>query len=293
MWRHVELGLSFSELTETGLELGWLGCSSSASSLTSSFLSILVSVFHIPQLKFEARPDTMENLPPELLAKVVQNLPRCDLPRLRLISRTIAAEVAPFVFSTIPLWIDLKSLEALTSISEDPRLSTYVKTIAFSPLRFIELEDHKICDRQVRDTLEFQPGSSSSHINHLKQHVAVYDIAGQRYLASGSLDVKILSQALSKLPKFKSLILDYDHGRTVRLYQVFRGRGGRPDMVTMDGDYSLPVLFTALSNAKVAITSLTIRDSWQESFCSNDSSIRLPGSEVGTVKGKECHFLNR
>ena len=226
----------------------------------------------------------MENLPPELLAKVVQNLPRYDLPRLRLVSRTIAADVAPFVFSTIPLWIDLKSLKALTSISDDPRLSTYVKTIAFSPLRIIELEDHKICDRQVRDTLEFQPGSSSSHINHLKQHMAVYDIAGQRYLASGSLDVKILSQALSKLPKFKSLILDYElHGRTLRLYQVFGGRGGGPDMVTMDGDYSLPVLFTALSNAKVAITSLTIRDSWQESFCGNDSSIRLSGSEVGTI----------
>ena len=226
----------------------------------------------------------MENLPPELLAKVVQNLPRNDLPRLRFISRTLAAVVAPFVFSTISLWIDLKSLEALTSISEDPRLSTYVKTIAFSPFRFMEPEDHKICDRQLRDTLEFQPGSSSSHINHLEKHMAGYDIAGQRYLASGSLDVKILSQALSKLPRFKSLILDYEfHGRTLRLYQVFGGRGGNPGMVTMDGDYSLPVLFTALSNAKVAITALTIRDSSEGSFCSNDSSIRLPGFEEGNI----------
>ena len=224
----------------------------------------------------------MENLPPELLAKVVQNLPRNDLPRLRFISRTLAAVVAPFVFSTISLCIDLKSLEALTSISEDPRLSTYVKTIAFSPLRFIDFEDHRLCDRQVHDTLEFQPGSSSSPINYMEQNMASHDIAGQRYLSSGSLDVKILSQALSKLPKFKSLILDYEfHGWSLRLYQLFGGRGGRPGMVTMDGDYSLPVLFTALSNAKVAITALTIRDSSEGSFCSDDSSIRLPRSEEG------------
>ena len=49
----------------------------------------------------------------------------------------------------------------------------------------------------------------------------------------------------------------------------------------MDGEYSFPVLFNALSNAKVAITALTIRDSYDESFWSDDSSVRLPDSEIG------------
>ena len=137
---------------------------------------------------------------------------------------------------------------------------------------------------QVDHTVVCWPGSPSSHILRLEHHMAAYDsyIAGQRYLASGSLDVKLLSQALSKLPKLKSLILDYQsHGRTLQLYQAFRGRRGSPDVVKMDGDYSFPVLFNALSNAKVAITALTIRDSYEESFWSNDSSMRLPDSEIG------------
>ena len=227
----------------------------------------------------------MEKLPSDLLAKVLQSVPRYDLPSVRLINQTFSAEAAAFLFNTISLWIELKSLEALTSISEHPRLSKYVKTIAFSPLRFIELGDGMKNEQQVRDTLEIQPGPPGSHTLRLEHHIAVYNsyIAGlQRYLASGSLDVKLLSQALSKLPKFKSLILDYQfHGGTLRLYQNFRGRRYRPDMVKMDGDYSFPVLFNALSNAKVAITALTIRDSYEESFWSNDSSMRLPDSEMG------------
>ena len=225
----------------------------------------------------------MEKLPSELLAKILQNVPGYDLPSVRLINQTFSAEAAPFLFNTISLWIELKSLETLTSISDHPRLSKYVKTIAFSPLRFIELGDRVENEGQVRDTLEIQPGSPSSHILRLEHHIADYNsyIAGQRYLASGSLDVKLLSQALSKLPKFKSLILDYQfHGGTLRLYQTFRGRQYRPDMVKMDGDYSFPVLFNALSNAKVEITALTIRDSYDESFWSNDSSMRLPDSEI-------------
>ena len=182
----------------------------------------------------------MENLPSELLAKVLQELPRYEWPSARLINRTFAAVAEPFVFDTIPLWIEPKSLETLTSISEHPRLAQCVKTIAFSPLRFID--------------------------------------------APRCLDVKVLSHALSKLPKFKSLILDYGfHGRTLRLYQVFGGRGELPDRVKMDGDYSFPILFNALSAAKVAITALTICDTCEVSFCSDDSSMRLPESEVGNI----------
>ena len=225
----------------------------------------------------------MEKLPVELLAKVFQNLPRYDLPSVRLISRTFAAEAAPFLFNTISLWIQLKSLEALTSISEHPRLSKYVKTIAFSPVRFID-GDRMICESQVRDNLKIQPGYLSSHEIHLGQHMAAYDsyIAGQRYLASESLDVKVLSQALSKLPKFKNLILDYQFRSRILIFRNFFGRGrlDRPHMVKMDGDYAFPVLFKALSNAKVAITALTIRDSYEGSFWSDDSSMQLPGFEV-------------
>ena len=206
----------------------------------------------------------MDKLPPELLRQLLQYLPRSDLPSVRLLTRTLAVEAEPFLFHTIPLWIELKSLEALTSISEHPRLSQYVKEVEFSPLRFIEHEDRSLYQAGVRDSLEYQPASLSSHILRLGHHMAAYDSfrAGQHYLATNSSDVKVLSHAFGKLPQFRSLVVDpFSMFAAIRLYNAFGesdSKAYKPDLVACDGEYGLPVLFKALANSKVAITTFRI-----------------------------------
>lgn len=214
----------------------------------------------------------MERLPLELLRQVLQYLPRSDLPRVRLVTRILAIGAEPFLFHTIPLWIELQSVEALTGISEHPRLSQYVKEIVFSPLRFIEHEDRSLYQAEVRSALEYESASLSSHILYLEHllstyelqlenHMAGYDsfIAGQRHLAANSSDVKLLSHAFGKLPHFKSLVVDYfSNIAAIRLYKIFGGNELMPRFVTCGGEYGLPVLLKALANSGVAISTFKI-----------------------------------
>ena len=203
----------------------------------------------------------MEKLPLELLQQVLQYLPRSDLPSVRLSTRTLVAAAEPFLFHTIPLWIERQSLEALIGISEHPRLSQCVKEIVFSPLRFIEHEDRSLYQTEVRDALEHQSASLSSQILHLEHHMAAYDSfrAGQSYLRANSLDVKVLSHAFGKLPHFKSLVVDYfSNIAAIRLYKVFGDYESKPYFVACDGEYGLPVLFKALANSGVAISTFRI-----------------------------------
>ena len=203
----------------------------------------------------------MDKLPREVLREVLQYLPRSDLPSVRLLNRTLAAEAEPYLFHTIPLWIELKSLEALTGISEHPRLSQYVKEVVFSPLRFLEHKDRSLYQAGVCDALEYQSASLSSHILRLGQHMAAYDSyrAGQRYLAANSSDVKVLSHAFGKLPRFKYLVVDYYSVIAAhRLYKAFGGYESKPELVAWIGEYGLPVLFKALANSKVAISTFKI-----------------------------------
>ena len=214
----------------------------------------------------------MEKLPLELLQQVLQYLPRSDLPSVRLSTRTLVAAAEPFLYHTIPLWIERQSLEALIGISEHPRLSQCVKEIVFSPLRFIEHEDRSLYQAEMRDALEHRSASLSSQILHLEHylsspklqlehHMAAYDCfrAGQSYLAANSLDVKVLSHAFGKLPHFKSLVVDYfSNIAAIRLYKIFGDYESKPYFVACDGEYGLPVLFKALANSGVAISTFRI-----------------------------------
>ena len=224
----------------------------------------------------------MEKLPLELLQQVLQYLPRSDLPSVRLLTRTLAAAAEPLLFHTIPLWIELQSVKALTGISEHPRLSQYVKEIVFSPLRFIEHEDRSLYQAEVRNALEYESVSLSSHMLylehylsssklHLEQHMAAYDSfrAGQSYLAANSSDVKFLSHAFGKLPHFKHLVVDYFSEIAVtRLYKIFGGpvfkpycveySPVQPYFVECSGEYGLPVLLKALASSGVGISTFRI-----------------------------------
>ena len=236
----------------------------------------------------------MEKLPLELLQQVLQYLPRADLPSVRLLTRTLAAAAEPLLFHTIPLWIELQSVEALTGISEHPRLSQYVKEIVFSPLRFIEHEDRSLYQAELRNDLEHESGSLSSrtlYLGHLlatyelrlEHHMAAYDHfeAGQCHLAANSLDVKLLSYAFGKLPHLRTLVVDHlSNIAAIRLYNAFGGYGSMPYVVTCSGEYGLPVLFKALANSRVAISTFRIGPShaldptWSDSTWSDPDEMR-------------------
>lgn len=69
-------------------------------------------------------------------------------------NKALAAAAAPFLFEVIPVWIGVRSLERLTTISEHPQLSQYPKQIIFSPIRFIDYQDDSLYEDQVKDWIE-------------------------------------------------------------------------------------------------------------------------------------------
>ena len=90
-------------------------------------------------------------------------------------------------------------------------LSQYVKKIVFSPMRLIEYTDESTHQTSVSDALESTPVSLNSRAISLGKHIVAYTkyILGQKYLASDSLDVEILSRAFAKLSRVEILDLDY------------------------------------------------------------------------------------
>lgn len=72
----------------------------------------------------------MERLPQELLRFLVEDIePTRDLQAIRLVNKALAAAANPFLFHTIPVWLSLKSLQRLTSLSEHSGLASHVHTI--------------------------------------------------------------------------------------------------------------------------------------------------------------------
>lgn len=72
----------------------------------------------------------MERLPQELLRFVVKDIESIrDLQALRLVNKALAAAANPFLFYTIPVWLSLRSLQRLASLSEHSGLASYVHTI--------------------------------------------------------------------------------------------------------------------------------------------------------------------
>jgi len=52
-------------------------------------------------------------LPNEIMSLIVEHLPKDDLSQARHVGNVFAAVAAPRLFETIPLWLGLRSLQAL------------------------------------------------------------------------------------------------------------------------------------------------------------------------------------
>lgn len=165
----------------------------------------------------------MEKLPQELLRPIVCNQSRKDLFSLRLVNTSLAAATTPFLFETIPLWINAESLEVLTKFSEHPERSRYVKKIVISPLRLIDYHDAPIYQDKARAWL-----------------------AAERDLTANKMDLKLLIRTLAAFRELDTINLDYRS--SIGAAQLFRtfGEVDMKDLLTCDCEYVLPLLFQAL-----------------------------------------------
>lgn len=198
----------------------------------------------------------LEKFPRELLDEIVSPLPRQDLFRIRLVSKTFAIAAAPSLFQTIPVWLGLKSLEQFKAISEHSQLSQYVKEIVFSPLRFI---DHGSANQyldQVRSLASHE--SSWDHIQIMTSagHIAAYEsyVEAQRRLLSQGIDSRILTEGMKKLPQLSRLTVDslnFNIG-CLELTSAF-GTLDAGLLLTYDSEHLLPLILGAMVASKAII----------------------------------------
>lgn len=203
-------------------------------------------------------------LPNEVISLIIKHLTRDDLFQARHISKAFAAVAAPRLFETIPLWIGLRSLQILTELSEHPQLRQCVKKIVFSPLRFVDDEDEAMYLSRMKTTISLSTNSRSRYALLAIKHELAYRtfIEAQRRLTADGLDISILTHAFKQLPSFMDV--DLDHANMLIGANLLRRElefFDSSDILSLDSLYPLPVLFRALSTAKVWVERLKIRSS--------------------------------
>ena len=129
----------------------------------------------------------LNRFPAEIVRTILADVPNADFPAARLLGKNFANIATPRLFSSIPLWISLKSLENLTNIASHAQLRLYVKEIVFSPLRVIEHEDESEYFSGIEEALEYEPDPANAVALRIGEHMASYHgyIGAQEYLAKG------------------------------------------------------------------------------------------------------------
>ncbi len=200
----------------------------------------------------------MDRLPQELLQLIIKSeeLANTDLATLRLVNKTLATAAAPPLFHTISVWLSFTSLERLTNIAESAQLSSFVKEIIFSPLRFKTIRDTSQYEAQIRSWMEYRHSSLGALSLSVLKHMTAYETYSQiqRRFTEGSLDIKILRWAFTKLLYLETINFDVacPFIGSKELIQAF-GAFKAHDLLTYDSDYVFPVVVKALSEAETTI----------------------------------------
>jgi hypothetical protein len=205
----------------------------------------------------------MDRLPQELLQLIIEGeeLANTDLATLRLVNKTLATAAAPPLFHTISVWLSFTSLERLTNIAESAQLSSFVKEIIFSPLRFKTIRDTSQYEAQIRSWMEYRHSSLGALSLSVLKHMTAYGAYSktQRRFTEGSLDIKILRWALTKLSYLETINFDVacPFIGSKELIHAF-GNFKACDLLTYDSDYVFPVVMKALSAAETSIKAFNI-----------------------------------
>ena len=196
----------------------------------------------------------LEKFPRELLYDIVSTLPRQDLLRLRLVSKTLASAAASPLFQTICVWLGDKSLEHFKSISQDPQLSKYVREVVFSPLRFI---DHGGVEQYLLQTRSLARLSCEDlQVLASSEHRAAYEryIKAQRRLSSQGDASRTIIDGMRRLPQLSSITIDFlnFHIGFSELMTAF-GTLNAATLLTYDCELLLPVVFGAMVASRANI----------------------------------------
>lgn len=212
----------------------------------------------------------MERLPEELLQLIIKSeeLANTDLATLRLVNKTLATAAAPSLFHTVSVWLSFTSLERLMDIAENALLSSFVKEIVFSPLRFKTIRDTTQYEAQIRSWMEYRHFSLGAIYLSVLKHMTAYETYSQtqRRFTEGSHDIKILRWAFTKLLHLETINFDVacPFIGSKELIQAF-GPFKAHDLLTYDSDYVFPVVVKALSEADTTIKIFKIGDYvWRE-----------------------------
>ena len=219
----------------------------------------------------------MKYLPQEISKSIVDHvgkhddyLSRQDLRNLRLVNKHFYHFATPVLFQAVPFWLGLSSLEHLTLISEHPQMygvlpfyapysdylprhsSQYVTKLVFSPLRFVKFKDPFPYQSSVRNRLERDTFSHNVFSLSFGKHIAAYKsyVEAQDYLSKKSQDTKILTRALRRLPGLKDVTVVFENEKigAREIMSAFGLLNGNE--VTLDSEYTLPVLIEALSESE-------------------------------------------
>ena len=131
----------------------------------------------------------IHSIPTEIVKSIVDYLPRADLPATRFISKEFNSVASPCLFQIVPLWLSIKNLDNLTTLSHHP-FRIYVEEIIFSPLRVQEYgkEESQVL-MEVKSYLEFESDSMSQIALRYGKYRSAYRAFAdaQQYLAEGAL----------------------------------------------------------------------------------------------------------
>lgn len=219
----------------------------------------------------------LEKFPRELLLDIMNILPRQDLFRVRLVSKTLAAAAASSLFEKIPVWLGLKSLERFKAISEHSQLSQCVKEIVFSPLRFIDYGSADQYLDQTRSLASHRSSWEDFQILTSAGHIAAYKsyIETQRHLSSQGIDSKILIDGMRRLPQLSSITVDFLNFNIGYLEVMSEfGTLKAGISLTYDCEHLLPLIFGAMVASKANITTFKLGE--------HEEMRQDPGQGLGT-----------
>ena len=157
----------------------------------------------------------------------------------------------------------MKSLTAITELSQCPHLRGYVQHIVFSTLRFFERKhkDDEVYLARVKHELELRTDSLNTTALEYGKHMAAYhgSLKAQRYLAEENRDLKILIRALRRFPNLDKITVDHRNDKigSRQLINEF-GLFSPPDLLTGHGLYTLPLFIRALSESGSHVSELKI-----------------------------------
>ena len=201
----------------------------------------------------------MEKLPTEIFQTLMTYIAaddtfatRCDLSSLRQTSRTLSMLIAPNYFDTIPLWMSMRHLENINSISENEQLCKYVRKIEFSPLQI------RITPSQ--EALAYYEEQCHT-LNDRDLCYAKYKLACRTYDSAGVVQdcqTNILTRAFRRLQNLREIKIVIGSRRVgaLELTRAF------PKMFSINFDYSairtINTLLTAHNRSKPRLRSFDL-----------------------------------